>query len=144
MNRFLYDRDFRHERVNNWAKKTPPWRFGRILSKAFSANSLSWNFSHINRNGLFQKNANRGGRREEGLRAWNSRGIEKIERGNSRSQLKKTWTFLGWSRKNHVEFSWVLVFSLGISKWCNTVLWCEAFLSGISKGKVENLKMLKL
>ena len=45
-------------------KKTSPWRFGWILNKAFPANSLFWNFSHINRNGIFQEKSKQSG--EEG------------------------------------------------------------------------------
>ena len=46
--------------------------------------------------------------------------------------------------KTHVELPWVLVLELGISKGCNTILlnfqgWNFVF-SGISKGKVPNLK----
>ena len=39
-----------------------------------------------------------------------------------RGQLKKKWNFQGCSRKTHVEFPWVLVFGLGISKGCHTIL----------------------
>ena len=74
-----------------------------------------------------------------------SKGIEKIECGNSRGQLKKKWNFQGWSRKNHMEFPWVLVFCLENSNGCNTILWnfqgWSFILSGISKGKVANPKL---
>ena len=42
--------------------------------------------------------------------------------GNSRGQLKKKSNFHGYSRKTHVEFPWILVFDLRISKECNTIL----------------------
>ena len=55
----------------------------------------------------------------------------------------KTWNFQGWSRKNYVQFPWVLVFGLGISKVCRTILWNFQWWSfvflGISKGKVTVL-----
>ena len=50
-----------------------------------------------------------------------SRGIKKIC-GNSRGKLKKKWKFQGNSRKSHVEFPLLLVFDLGISKACHTIL----------------------
>ena len=60
-------------------------------------------------------------------------------------QLKKRWNFQGWSRKNHVECSRVLVFGVGISKGCNTILWntqeWKFVFTGISKNKVTNLKI---
>ena len=34
-------------------------------------------------------------------------------------QLKKKWNFRGCSRKTQVEFPWVLVFDLGLSKGCH-------------------------
>ena len=88
--------------------------------------------------GLFQKNPNRG------LGSWNFQEYWRTC-GNFRSQLKKKRNFQGWSRKNHVEFPWVLIFDLGISKGCHTVLqnyqgWKLVF-SGISKVKVTNLKI---
>ena len=49
------------------------------------------------------------------------RGIEEGACANSRDQLEKKWN-LRRSRKDHVEFPWVLVFHLGISKWCHTIL----------------------
>ena len=62
---------------------------------------------------------------------------------NSKGQIKKKWNFLGCSRKNNVEFPQVLVFDLGISKGCLTILqnfqaWKLVFCR-ISKGKVTNL-----
>ena len=53
------------------------------------------------KNGLFQKKSKQGCCRDGILR-----GIEKIERGNSRGQLKRKLNFQGWL--------WVLVFGLGI------------------------------
>ena len=63
--------------------------------------------------------------------------------------IKKEVEFLGvinWSRKNHVEFPWVLAFGLEIfkpKKECITILqnflgW-TIFFSGISKRKATNL-----
>ena len=74
-----------------------------------------------------------------------SRGIEKRACGNTRGQLKKKWNFQWCSRKSQVEFPWVLVFELGLSKGCHTILqnfqgWKLVF-SGISRGKVTNLKI---
>ena len=65
--------------------------------------------------------------------------------GNSSGQLKKKWNFQGCSRKTHVKFPWVLIFDLGISKECHTILqnfqgW-KLFFSGICKGAVTNLKI---
>ena len=55
----------------------------------------------------------------------------------------KTWNFQGWSRKKYVQFPWVLVFVLGISKVCRTILWDFQWWNfvflGISKGKVTIL-----
>ena len=68
--------------------------------------------------GYSRKNPNK-----EGWRHGMSRGIKKIECGNSRGQLKIKWNFQGWSRKNHVEFPWVLGFCFRISNECNTTLW---------------------
>ena len=46
-----------------------------------------------------------------------------------------------------MKFSWVLVFDLGISKGWHTILyhiqWWKLIFSGISKGKVTNLKIPK-
>ena len=69
-----------------------------------------------------------------------SRGIEERKCGNSRGQLKKKRNFEGCSSKN----SYGLVFDLGTSKGCHTILlnfhgWKLVF-SRISKGKVTNLK----
>ena len=63
---------------------------------------------------------------------------------NFQGLIKKEVEFPGVTKKNHVEFPGVLVFSLGISKGCNTIL--ENFqgwsfvLIGISRGKVKNEK----
>ena len=80
------------------------------------------------------------------LKKWNS--MRKFQ-----GLIKKEVEFLGvvnWSRKNHVEFPWVLIFGLvKISKpkkECTTIL--QNFLGWtlfpreftISKGKVTNLK----
>ena len=65
---------------------------------------------------------------------------KKIKQGGLR-----IWNFHRWSRKGCVEFSWVLVFGLGNPNGCNTILWnfqgWSVILSGISKGKVTNLKV---
>ena len=42
--------------------------------------------------------------------------------GKSRRQLKKKWNFPRYSTRTHVEFPWVLVFDLIISKECHTIL----------------------
>ena len=50
--------------------------------------------------------------------------LKKIASGFSGRQLKAVWNFQGWSRKNYVEHSGVvLVLGLKISVRCNTVLW---------------------
>ena len=49
-------------------------------------------------------------------------GVLNKKHGNSRGQLKKKWKFQGCSRKTNAEFPWVLVFDLGIAKWCHTNL----------------------
>ena len=61
--------------------------------------------------GLFQKKTNKGegGR---GLRIWNFQG----------HQSNRVWNLQQWPRKNYVEFPGVLVFGLGFSDRCNTVL----------------------
>ena len=59
--------------------------------------------------GLFQKKTNKG---EGGLRIWNFQG----------HQSNRVWNFQRWPRNNYVEFPGVLVFGLGISDRCNTVL----------------------
>ena len=74
-----------------------------------------------------------------------STGIEERARGNLRGQLKSKLNFQGCSRKAHVEFPWVLIFDFGVLKGCHTILqnfqgWKIVF-SGISKGKVTNLKI---
>ena len=51
----------------------------------------------------------------------------------------------GGQVKTHVEFPWVLVFDLGISKWCHTILlnfqeWKLVF-SGISKCRSQKSKI---
>ena len=65
---------------------------------------------------------------------------KKIKQGGLR-----IWNFHRWSRKGCVEFPWVLVFGLGNPNGCNTILWnfqgWSVILSGISKGKVTNLKV---
>ena len=83
--------------------------------------------------GYSRKNPNMG----QGLSTWNfhSRGIEERAHENPRVQLKKT----------NVKFSCVLVFDFGIYKGWHTILqnfqgWQLVF-SGISKGKVTNLKI---
>ena len=48
--------------------------------------------------------------------------IEKKAYGNCGAQLKKKLNFQGCSKKSHVEIPWVLVFDLGISKGCHTIL----------------------
>ena len=77
----------------------------------------------------------------------NFMGMEEKAYGNSRGQSKskKKWSFQRWSRKNHVEFPWVLVFGYGTSKGCNIILqnfqgWSLVF-SGISMVKVTKLKI---
>ena len=70
--------------------------------------------------------------------------IGEIASGYSRDQLKKKLNFQGCSRKTHVEFPWDLVFDLETSKGCQyfaEVLGVKAF-SGISRGKVTNLRIL--
>ena len=96
--------------------------------------------------GLFQKKCKQG----RGVEGWGhgfSRGIAERACGNSRGTLKKKWDFQGCSRKSHLEFPWVLVFDLGISKGCHTILQNfrgqKLVFSGISKGKVTNLKILE-
>ena len=51
-----------------------------------------------------------------------SRGIKERTCRNSMNWSKKKWNFQGCSRKTHVEFPWALVFDLGISKGCHTIL----------------------
>ena len=40
---------------------------------------------------------------------------------------------MDWPRKNYGELPWVLVFSLGISKWFNTFLWFNSNSNGEAK-----------
>ena len=49
------------------------------------------------------------------------RSIEK-NCGSSRGQSKKKWNFQWCSKRNHVKFPWVLIFNIGISKECHTIL----------------------
>ena len=69
------------------------------------------------------------------LRIWNFQGYLKNRMQRFQESIKQKWNFQGWSRKNHVEFPFVLVSGFGISNGCKTVL------SGISRGKVTNLKI---
>ena len=58
------------------------------------------------------------------------------------------WFFTGIQLILFLEFQWVLVFELEISKWCHTILqnfqWRKLVFSRISKGKVTNLKLLRV
>ena len=86
-------------------------------------------------NKLFQKKS-----KQRGWGHGTSRDIEEKACGNSRGEPKKKWNFQGCSRKTHMEFSWVLA-------ECHTILQnfqgCKKLaFSGISKGKVTNLKIL--
>ena len=78
--------------------------------------------------GYSRKNPTRGGRREERLRAWNSRGIEKVERGNSRGQLKRRGLSCGDQEKIMCNFhgSWFLAleFPSGVTQFCGVKLSC--------------------
>ena len=90
-------------------------------------------------------NFSRWGRGDEQIFGWWGKGVGKPWWGvwryriskcikeracrNSTGELKKKWNFRQWSKKNHVEFPSVLVFRLGDSKVCHTILW-------ISKGEV--------
>ena len=50
-------------------------------------------------------------------------GALKKKTGNSKGQLKRGEISTGDQKKSHVEFPpWVLVFGLGISKECHTIL----------------------
>ena len=80
--------------------------------------------------GYSRKNPNRGEVSGYGI----SRGIKEIACGISRGQLKMTWNFQGWPRKNNVEFPGVFVFGLGISKGSNTILWNIQGLSFVFSG----------
>ena len=105
--------------------------------------NTSWNISmtkvicwwSLIKKGLYQKKS------KVSSRIWNfQRCFEERACGNSGGQLKKKWNFQGCSRKTRVEFLWILVFGVGISKVCHTVLqsfqgW-ELVFAGISKGKV--------
>ena len=68
-------------------------------------------------------------------------GIEEIAYENSRVQLKKKWNFHGCSRKNRVEFPWILVFDLRISKGCHTSFQNFQRWKFFSTGKVTNVKI---
>ena len=90
--------------------------------------------------GLFQKKSKQG-----------QREVEDME---FPGVLKSIWKFQGsWrkkvefspNQKEIVEFLWVLVFGLRISKGCSTILWnlqgWSFVFSRISKGKVTTLKI---
>ena len=49
------------------------------------------------------------------------RGIEERVCGEYRDQSKTKWNFQGYSRKNHMEFLWLLLFYPGLSKGCHTI-----------------------
>ena len=96
-------------------------------------------------NGLFQKKPKQGGwiRGGEGWGYGISRDIKEIACGISRGQLKTKWNFLGWPRKNNVEFPGVFAFGLGISQGFNTILWNIqglSFLSGNFRSQVKKIK----
>ena len=57
-----------------------------------------------------------------GLRTWNFQRYLRKNMWKFQGSIKKEVEFLGCSRKPYVEFPWVLVFDLGISKWCHTIL----------------------
>ena len=96
---------------------------------------LCWLFTCIM--GYSGKKSNQGG-----LRTWNFQGYWRAY-GNSREQVKKEWNL--HLIKKIVEFTCVLVFGLGISKGCSTILWnfqrWSFVFSKISKTKVRNLKI---
>lgn len=61
-------------------------------------------------------------------------GVEERACGNWRGQFKSKLNFKGCLRKTHVEFPFVLVFDLGISKR-GVTKFCR-----ISEDKVKNIK----
>ena len=89
--------------------------------------------------GLFQKKSKRG------LRMWNFQGYQRNSMRKFERLIKNKVKFQGWPRKINVEFLWVFVFGLGISKGSNTILWniqgLSFVLSGISRGKVKIWKI---
>ena len=87
-------------------------------------------------NGLFQKKIGGGGG------GWGYRissSIEEIAKGIFRGKLKTTWNFQGWSWKNHVEFSEVMVLGLKISEKCNTINFVD-FLAWSFVDKFINMR----
>ena len=61
-----------------------------------------------------------------------------------KGSIKKRWNLQGCWRKTHVDFPWILLSNLGISKECQTILqyfqgWKLVF-SWNSRSKVTNLK----
>ena len=111
----------------------------------------------------FQKNSKTRGRWERGREQRSPKdmqipGVGILKKWKSmrkfQGSIKKEVEFLGvinWSRKNHVEFPWVLVFGLDIfkpKKECITILqnflgW-SLFFSGISKRKSDKPKYSKV
>ena len=87
-------------------------------------------------NGLFQKIGGGGGG------GWGYRissSTEEIAKGIFRGKLKTTWNFQGWSWKNHVEFSEVMVLDLKISDKCNTINFVD-FLAWSFVDKFINMR----
>ena len=108
-------------------KELHPWRFHRVVL-------------HPLEMGYTRKTNKRGFEDMEF-----SGGIEERKYGNSTGKLKKKQNFQRCSKvKTHVKFWWVLVFHLGISKRCHTILLNfqrrKLVFTGISKGIVTNLK----
>ena len=83
---------------------------------------------------------------------WNFQGYWRNSKSNFQGLIKNNVEFQGWSRKNHVEFPGVLVLGLKISEGCcgcatqfcgvsSSAIGWSFVLSGISRGKVRNLKI---
>ena len=73
-----------------------------------------------------------------------SKGTKERTCGNFKGHLRKKWNFQGCSRKSYMQFTWVLVFDLGIStKRCHTISKNpQGSESLFFKGEPTNLKSL--
>ena len=84
-----------------------------FLDKLYVAKS----FNRVLPMGLFQKKIRTGG-----LRICNFQGYERNSMWNFQGLIKNEVEFQRVGKKNNMEFPWVFVFGLGISKGSNTIL----------------------
>ena len=113
----------------------PCWFFLQMIKYTSSGNLIWWGLkSEIMGYSRKKKGGGGGG---WGYRISSS--IEEIAKGISRGKLKTTWNFQGWSWKNHVEFSEVMVLGLKISEKCNTINFVD-FLAWTFVDKFINMR----